>query len=487
MIVSKLKTRAAGIATATCAVCIAMSVTATAATPPSVQTLIQSGVVYDDTRPATTTDYLSGVPSDTVMVVTPGTDDTGLRPRTAILTADRTTLVVNYPQSAGPLIAGKSGQPAAQAPTYDQSKEIAVQGNLAVMSAFKGDPNVTYAVYTGYSQGADALGDAVERAVKNGTIDPTKSLVVLTSDPRGPWGLKQAFQNNPIVEPFGTLFGASINGARDPGKTGNVEVRSIIVTGDPVANWQWVWYRPLSSLKVNLAGFTYCHSVASCYGDLEQYSTPEEFKSVDGNTTYVVYKSLHPLTLEKIAKAKENGSTPTQAQVDQWERESQAFFPMKMPSVSNSGVPVTKVTTPPASNTTPLVSATQTTPSAARLAPMSPATPEVSAPAPVAQVFTPVEEAPVQQEPVDTAGSYENTSTDAPSSSSPATPEVSAPVAPEPAPASVETPQRVLTDVADSTEVSDESSSTKESSSPSPATPEKSASADDSASDTESD
>lgn len=152
---SKFKTRTASLAAAaTCGICLAMSVStvATAALPPSAQSLIQSGVVYDYTRPATTTDYLSGAPSDTVMVVTPGTDDTGLGPRTATLTADRTTLVVNYPQSAGPLIAGTSGKPAAQAPNYDQSKEIAVQGNLVVMSAFQNDPNVTYAVFTGYSQ-----------------------------------------------------------------------------------------------------------------------------------------------------------------------------------------------------------------------------------------------------------------------------------------------------------------------------------------------
>ena len=478
MIVStKLKSRTASLAAAaSCGICLAMSVNtaAAAALPPSAQGLIQSGVVYDYTRPATTPDYLSDVASDAVMVLTPGTDDTGLGPRTAILTADRTTLVVNYPQSAGPLIAGTSGKPAVQAPTYDQSKEIAVQGNLAVMEAFQGDPNVTYAVYTAYSQGADALGDAVERAVKNGTIDPTKSLVVLTSDPRSPWGVKQAFENNPIVEPFGVLFGASINGARDPGKTGNVEVRSVIVSADPVANWQWVWYRPLSSLKVNLAGFTYCHSVASCYGDLEQYGTPETFKSVDGNTTYVVYKSLHPLTLEKISKAKANGNTPTQAQVDKWERESQAFFPMSMPSVSNSAVPITKVTTPPAGSTTPLVSAKQTAPSSAQLAPISPVIPESSAPAPVpvSQAPTPVEEVPAQQEPVVATDS----ASDVPTSPSPVIPESNTSVTPESVPAPVETPAQELTEVSKpSTSTNEDSSSTSTSASSdaSPATPEK--------------
>ena len=477
MIVStKFKARTAPLAAASCMICLGMSVTSAAATtlPPSAQGLVQSGVVYEDTRPATTPDYLSDVASDAVMVLTPGTDDTGLGLRTAILTAGRTTLVVNYPQSAGPLIAGTSGKPAAQAPTYDQSKEIAVQGNLAVMEAFQGDPNVTYAVYTGYSQGADALGDAVERAVKNGTIDPTKSLVVLTSDPRGPWGVKQAFENHPVVEPFGTLFGANINGARDPGKTGDVEVRSIIASGDPIANWQWVWYRPISSMKVNMAGFKYCHSVAACYGDLEQYGEPETFVSEDGNTTYLVYKSLHPLTLEKIAKAKERGVTPTQGQVDKWERESQEFYPMSMPSVSNSAVPVTKVATP-----APLVSAAQPAPSSARMAPTSPATPEVSAPAstPVTQASALVE-APAHQEPAATIDSVSDASSDAPTTSStPAIPEPTVSVTPESALASVETPAQELAEVSEPSESTDqEDSSTSSASDTSPATPEEASS-----------
>jgi len=479
MIVStKFKARTAPLAAAaSCMICLGMSVTSAAATtlPPSAQGLVQSGVVYDYTRSATAPDYLSDVASGAVMVLTPGTDDTGQGPRTAILTADRTTLVVNYPQSAGPLIAGTSGKPAVQAPTYDQSKEIAVQGNLAVMEAFQADPNVTYAVYTGYSQGADALGDAVERAVKNGTIDPSKSLVILTSDPRGPWGVKQAFQGHPIVEPFGTLFGASINGARDPGKTGDVEVRSIIVTADPVANWQWVWYRPGASLKVNMAGFKYCHSVAACYGDLEQYGEPETFVSEDGNTTYLVYKSLHPLTLEKIAKAKERGVTPTSEQVARWERESQAYYPMSMPSVYKSAVPVTKVNTP-----APLAPVAQPVVASARVAPTSPETPEVSAPAsaPVAPASALVE-APVYQEPTATIDSVGDASSDAPTTSStPAIPEPTASITPEPepAPVSVETPAQELTEVSEPTKSDEEDSSTSPASDASPATPEEASS-----------
>lgn len=133
MIVSRLKAAiAAAIAVAIYAICIGMSLATAAATtlPPSAQTLTQSGVVYNDTRPATTTDYLSGVPAGTIMVITPGTDDTTLRPRINTYVSDRDTLVVNYPQSAGPVIAGQSGKPLVFAPTYDKSKEKAVQGNL---------------------------------------------------------------------------------------------------------------------------------------------------------------------------------------------------------------------------------------------------------------------------------------------------------------------------------------------------------------------
>lgn len=335
-------------ATATGAMCFGLAMSAASASmlPPSVQDLIADGVITDDTRTDATTDYFSGLPAGTVMVITPGTDDTTLRPRIDNLVGNRPTLLVNYPQSFGPIIGGQSGKFPLFAPSYDASKKKAEEGNLTVMEAFRDDPNVTFAVYSGYSQGADALGNAVEQAVRDGLINPNKSLVVLTSDPRGPWGLKQGLNKFPLVPQLASLIGADIDGARDPADTGAVEVIQIIVTGDPVGNWQLDPLRPVSSMVVNAAGFFGCHSDPACYGNLEQYGPPTVYKSVDGRTTYHVYKSEHPLVLVMRNVYEDLGIEYTEEDVERWEKKAQAFYPITEPSVNNSAVPVYAVTAP---------------------------------------------------------------------------------------------------------------------------------------------
>lgn len=332
---SKKVSSVTGAAVATMAACTLCAGMATASTvPPSVQTLIGQGVVYDDTNPNNTApDAFAGLPDGTITVATRGTDDTTFHPRVDSIVGTRTVLVVNYPESFAPLFA----------PSYTTSKNKAVHGNLTVMEAFKDDPNVVYAVYTGYSQGAEALGDAVAKAWANGTIDPGKSLIILTSDPRGPWGIKQGVNKIPLLGPaVQTALGVEPNGARNPADTGSVPVYQLIVTADPVGNWQWRWDRPLSSLLVNGAGFISCHSDPACYGgDLNaKYGTPTLYRSADGNTTYLVYKSAHPLTLLTEQIYTKLGLSYSDADVARWETQNQAFYPISEPTPENAAVPV---------------------------------------------------------------------------------------------------------------------------------------------------
>lgn len=293
---------------------------------------------------STTFPHVNG---DTIVIVTPGTDDGTMYPRIRGLRAGRQTLVINYPEALGPLISGRSGAVLPfLAPTYDASRDVAVDNNLRVMSAFAqqtaGQP---YIVYTGYSQGADALGDAAEQAVAGGTIDVGNSLILLISDPRSPWGLKAWADDNPVVRTIFELFGAESNGARDPGATGeDLPVVSVIVVGDPVANFQWRNSRPLSSLLVNAAGFIAIHSGLGeeNYGNLIDYTAaPTTMKSRDGNTTYVVYQPKHhPLTLVAMILNDAVGIEPSNADIERWDRVNNAFYPLVTPTVSNAAVPV---------------------------------------------------------------------------------------------------------------------------------------------------
>ncbi len=108
--------------------------------------------------------------------------------------------------------------------------------NLAVMAAFadmgEGRP---FVVYTGYSQGADALGDAAEnpRTYDNDFFVPGKDMVVLVSDPRSPWGIKAWLDTMPWLKPIVEAAGGiDPNGARDPEAT-KIKVVSVIIVGDP--------------------------------------------------------------------------------------------------------------------------------------------------------------------------------------------------------------------------------------------------------------
>ncbi|WP_078113512.1 PE-PPE domain-containing protein [Gordonia sp. IITR100] len=347
-----------------CALCLGMVVptalptTASAAPVISAETLATIEELNDDGvfRPAEPDDGLGPdwlsttfphVDGNTIVVVTPGTDDGTLFPRIKGLRAGRQVLVIEYPEALGPIVSGRSGAILPIfAPSYDASRDVAVENNLTVMRAFaeqtEGQP---YIVYTGYSQGAEALGNAAEIAVgqPNG-IDVDNSTILLISDPRSPWGLKAWADNNVVGSVF-ELFGAESNGARDPGDTGDdLPVVSVIVVGDPVANFQWRTLRPVSSLLVNAAGFIAIHSGLGeeNYGNLIDYTTaPTTMKSRDGNTTYVVYQPKHhPLTLVAMILNDAVGIEPSEDDLERWDAVNNAFYPLVTPTASNAAVPV---------------------------------------------------------------------------------------------------------------------------------------------------
>ncbi|MFW0796569.1 hypothetical protein AAFP30_22385 [Gordonia sp. CPCC 205515] len=319
---------------------------ATTDTAQVIQGLKDDGVVYDATDAANTRDHFGTHPSDTIVVITPGTDDGTLITRSAPMMGKRTTLVVNYAQSFWPIIAGKSGTSPLLSPTYDASKEAAETANLEIMRALHGaDGAHPFVIYTGYSQGADALGNAAETAWDEGLLD-SDSMIVLASDPRSPWGIKSWLATMPLLPQIATAIGVESDGARDPAKTGDAEVLSVIIVGDPVSNFQWVWYRPVSSLLVDLAGFLTIHNGMSnqTYGDIDDLGDPTLLKS--GNTTYAIYDGRHPLALLVALVYDELGIAYTDADLDRWDQAAEAFYPLQRPTVENAAVPVQATPTP---------------------------------------------------------------------------------------------------------------------------------------------
>ncbi|GAC56603.1 hypothetical protein GOHSU_09_00040 [Gordonia hirsuta DSM 44140 = NBRC 16056] len=309
------------------------------------------GVAATDTRDDLLGQLIADNGLDAIVIVTPGTGDTGLHPRVDRLVGSREAGYVQYPESFWPIIGGKSdaalGLPFL-APTYKASRTVAETGNLDVMRALNGkgpyngeEPYNGVVVYTGYSQGAEALGNAAEE-VGEGVLG-TNSLILLVSDPRSPWGIKSFGKNLPLsdlwVTPLLGLIGIDNNGARDPEDSGSVQVVSVIVQGDPVADWQWNWLRPGSSLLVNAAGFLAIHSPGDGpYGHLDGSESENEhtlvtggptmLSSVDGQTTYAVYDTYHPLALLNAMIYDALGIKYRATDLERWDRQAELFYPM---------------------------------------------------------------------------------------------------------------------------------------------------------------
>ncbi|MDL9945661.1 hypothetical protein QSJ19_08690 [Gordonia sp. ABSL11-1] len=337
------------VAGAVCIATLAPTGSASAETVSVVDGLIADGTVYDVTGrdydpDAGDIDFFDDLPGSATIVVTPGTDDTTLFPRIKPLITNRQALIVNYPQSFGPIIAGRSGKPFFLAPSYTDSKATAVEQNLKVMAAFAtaGSDRPPMVVYTGYSQGADAVGDAAEKAIAAGVFDVDKGRVVLVSDPRSPWGIKAWLADMPLLPQVASVVGIDSDDARNPANTGAADVMSVIIAGDPAANFQWRWDRPVSSLIVDAAGFWTIHlgNGPQSYATLDRTDEATMYRSVEGNTRYAVYDVGHPLALLNQWAHDELGLSYTADDVARWNRDAEAFYPMQRPGVDNAAVKV---------------------------------------------------------------------------------------------------------------------------------------------------
>ncbi len=344
--------RRLAVATATCALCAGL-VAPQALADPSAPAMLSdmSSVTWQQGdapgRDALLNKWLgeSGIDTGTqaVVIVTPGTDDTGLHPRVDPLVGGRNAGYVQYPQSFFPITAGKSDAPLGLpflAPSYRDSRTVAEDRNLAVMRALQDFAGPV--VYTGYSQGSEALGNVAERASAEGLLGPD-TLIVLVSDPRGPWGIKGWAEDLPLSEawlsPLLGAMGVDNDGVRDPQDAGDAQIVAVIVQGDPVSDWQWQTLRPVSSLLVNLAGFLAIHAVGDgAYAHLDD-GTDDKGRTVvrnagnptelhSGGTTYKVYDTYHPLALLNARVFDALGIDYDDADLARWDREAELFYPM---------------------------------------------------------------------------------------------------------------------------------------------------------------
>ena len=282
--------------------------------------------------------------SDALVVLVPGTDDT-YSPRVNSLVAGRDLTVVQYPESFWPIISGKSGKLPFTAPTYNDSRDVGTANTLKVMEALKDADRVI--VYTGYSQGSEALGNAAEQAAAKGLLG-SNSTILLVSDPRGPWGVKSKLSRTPFATPLLGLIGVSNDGARNPEDTGDAKVVHVIVQGDPVGHLQWDPLRPVSSVAVNAAGFLAIHSGTGrgSYADLENLEQVATFTS--GNSTYQVYDTYHPFALLNAMIYESLGVPVSTEQLESWDKAAEKFYPTQEITAENAdpNVPVTKVSSP---------------------------------------------------------------------------------------------------------------------------------------------
>ncbi|MFT4088496.1 MAG: PE-PPE domain-containing protein [Gordonia sp. (in: high G+C Gram-positive bacteria)] len=274
------------------------------------------------------------------IVLTPGTDDTGFYKRNASLVKGKDTTRVVYPESLGPIVAGPgegvflSPLPVF-APSYDKSRNVAVDANVKIMKEMKGRGPT---VYTGYSQGAEALGNAAETDDAEAALNQG-DVILLISDPRSPWGLKSFLSKIPGATPVMWAVGAQNNGARNPADMPDqVKDVSVIVVGDPVGNFQWVWYRPVSSLLVDGAGFLAIHSGTGeyTYANLAGLGDPEILVAKNGDTEYRIYDTYHPLALLNAQIYDALGIEYDETDLKKWDKEAETFYPIQKPTVETA-------------------------------------------------------------------------------------------------------------------------------------------------------
>lgn len=316
--------------------------------PHSLRNLLSQGIVTDGTASDAEASYL-GVPPGTLVVVTPGTEDLQLYTRLSKLLGVHPVAIVEYSEAFWPVMSGKSGAILPIfAPTFDTSRRQAVAQNLTVMRALQDDTALPYVLYTGYSQGAVALGDAVELAYLEELLDDNDH-IYLTSDGRGPWGIMPRLQEVPFMSLALLLLGVSPDGVRNPADMGDVRVTDVIVTADSIANFQWKDSRVEESIFINILGYVVCHGDPLCYGDLAQHGPPVYLESVDGNVTYEIYHSLHPVTMAYLRICSLLSLPCGEVEIAAVDWLAEAWYKIEPPTVRGAAVPVRETTRPPQS------------------------------------------------------------------------------------------------------------------------------------------
>lgn len=146
----------------------------------------------------------------------------------------------------------------------------------------------------GYSQGAEAVGNAYTRHI-NRDHDMSGITLLLIADPRGwPTALKPWLSGGRLRRWVVSRCGVTLNGYRGVIDAGNGCVYSVAILGDPITAVE-TWRNPLG-LVSNLIGFFKIHSglgveSAAVIGDLQVLC-----EQCSGNTRRVVLYATHPFT-----------------------------------------------------------------------------------------------------------------------------------------------------------------------------------------------
>ena len=143
-----------------------------------------------------------GHPTRGILAAPPAAADTLFTRDLPVAGAPR-TLVIDHPQSIGPIIASGPRTRAVLSTEFDdETKERAVQQNLAVMTVIAGlDANSPFVVYTGDAQGSGGPGvpDGGTSLTPPPPTDTDGPVIVLVSDPRGPWSIRVWLETIPLV------------------------------------------------------------------------------------------------------------------------------------------------------------------------------------------------------------------------------------------------------------------------------------------------
>lgn len=229
-----------------------------------------------------------------------GTDDTNFTARSLGILGNREAYRLDYSESAGPFIAGRSGTLFLLAPSYAESVDggrddlVEALRQLNEQAPEGGRKSI---ILTGYSQGDRVVYEAAVIAIEKGYLNED-DLIAFYSSPGSPWGLATQADQYPFVPQLAGLVGFK-SGIDDPGRLGDVPSEQHVIVGDSVAGSLFNPLNPVGSLAVIVAGHLIHSSLTTqSYNNLDELGAPTIYKSPDGKMTVYVYENVHhPITL----------------------------------------------------------------------------------------------------------------------------------------------------------------------------------------------